>query len=372
MSSLEVRENGDGSKSYRVKFIHDRRRMTRTFVDQNSAESWRSTLDLLGPEKALSILAEPVPTQGTQRRTVAAQVRHHIEHLTGVTDGTRTKYERIARQRLAGDLERILLEDYTRDHVSRWVNAQDGSPKTIKNAHSLLSAALASAVRDGLMPANVAKGVKLPRLDDSEQAEHTYLTTEEAGVLLGLLSPHWRPLVAFLLGTGVRFSEATALTVGSVDVKSRSAHIRQAWKSAGSGPPVLGPPKTRRSRRTIGLPPEIAAMLEIHMRGKTASDFVFTNSRGTPVRNGPFHENVWQPVMDEFEVRTTKRPRPHDCRHTYASWAIRAGVPLPVIQRQLGHESIQTTVDVYGGLVRSDLDTLAVTIGGILPQIASG
>ncbi|MFD6195709.1 tyrosine-type recombinase/integrase [Mycobacteriaceae bacterium NPDC060252] len=44
------------------------------------------------------------------------------------------------------------------------------------------------------------------------------------------------------------------------------------------------------------------------------------------------------------------RPRIHDLRHTCASWLIQAGVPLPVIQQHLGHESIQTTVDVYGHL----------------------
>jgi integrase len=47
----------------------------------------------------------------------------------------------------------------------------------------------------------------------------------------------------------------------------------------------------------------------------------------------------------------TKTPRFHDLRHTHAAWLISAGVPLPVIQRRLGHKSIQITVDVYGGLL---------------------
>jgi integrase len=41
----------------------------------------------------------------------------------------------------------------------------------------------------------------------------------------------------------------------------------------------------------------------------------------------------------------------HDLRHTHAAWLISANVPLPVIQQRLGHESIQITVDVYGGLL---------------------
>ncbi|WP_267288707.1 tyrosine-type recombinase/integrase [Mycobacterium hackensackense] len=42
------------------------------------------------------------------------------------------------------------------------------------------------------------------------------------------------------------------------------------------------------------------------------------------------------------------KPRVHDLRHTAASWWIQAGIPLPVIQRQRGHESIITTVNTYG------------------------
>lgn len=45
-----------------------------------------------------------------------------------------------------------------------------------------------------------------------------------------------------------------------------------------------------------------------------------------------------------------RRPRIHDLRHTHVSWLIAAGVPLPAIQRRLGHESITTTIDRYGHL----------------------
>ncbi len=369
MSSYETTKNRDGSTSHRIKFIHDKTRRTRTFVSEERAKSWQATLDFLGPEKALEILAKPAPV--VEQRTVAAQVRHHIEHLTGIEDGTRAKYEGIARRRLQGDMERILLADFTRDHVSRWVNAQTGKPKTIKNAHSILSAALASAVRDNLIDANVAKGVDLPRLDD-EDDEHVYLTKAEVGVLLSLVGEHWRPLVAFLASTGARYSEATALAVGSVDTKAGTARVSRAWKYTAGGPPKLGPPKTMKSRRTIYLDPALTAMLELHVKGKRADDYVFVNSRGTPARNGPFHENVWQPIMDHFEEITGKRPRPHDLRHSYASWAIAANVPLPMIQRQLGHEKITTTVDTYGHLVPSDMDSMALKIGEGMPAIPTG
>ena len=62
----------------------------------------------------------------------------------------------------------------------------------------------------------------------------------------------------------------------------------------------------------------------------------------------------------------TKGPRPHDLRHTNAGWLIKAGVPLTVIQRHLGHESIQTTSDRYGHLDRKSSRVVADVVGNAL------
>jgi hypothetical protein len=86
--------------------------------------------------------------------------------------------------------------------------------------------------------------------------------------------------------------------------------------------------------------------------GRKRSDLVFTATRGVVLDQPHFYEYRWQRAV-ALAPRNglTKTPRFHDLRHTYAAWLISAGVPLPEIQRRLGHESIQTTVDVYGGLL---------------------
>jgi integrase len=53
-------------------------------------------------------------------------------------------------------------------------------------------------------------------------------------------------------------------------------------------------------------------------------------------------------------------------RHTCASWMIAERVPLTVVQRHLGHESIATTVNLYGHLDRKDAEAAADLIGGRL------
>jgi integrase len=106
-----------------------------------------------------------------------------------------------------------------------------------------------------------------------------------------------------------------------------------------------------------------------------SGDWVFTNSgrgrRGNtgPVRIHNFNPNVWRPaVVRAREAGLVKQPRLHDLRHTNASWLIQAGVPLPVIQRHLGHESIQTTVDRYGHVDRALSRVVADVVGRALTK----
>ena len=100
------------------------------------------------------------------------------------------------------------------------------------------------------------------------------------------------------------------------------------------------------------------------------NDWLFVNRAGGPVRAQGFSARVWAPAVERawpsvdddgnpVKDCSKLRPRIHDLRHSCASWLIQAGVPLPVIQEHLGHESIQTTVSVYGHLDRRSMQAVA-------------
>ena len=376
MSSLESRRNTAGETRWRVRFRHEGKNVAKTFATEEHARKWKALLDAAGPAHALAALDSPAPTRP---RTVSQQVAHHIDHLTAVTGGTKARYRRAAELSIDEDpIGRIPLHMLDRDAVALWVNrltATGMAGKTIKNRHSLLSAAMASAVRDGLLPANPARGVRIPRTEHMRR-EMVTLAHEEFAQLLDHIPEGYRPLVILLVATGVRFGEATALTVGDVDLKGKrpSARIRQAWKYTGGNGHEIGPPKSRRSTRTVRIPPDAVPVLEPLVRGRPASAYLITTpTRGVPVRSNHFWEDVWAPAVHAFAGDTKrpegtwepgpgKHPRVHDLRHTFASWAIQGGVPLPVIQRQMGHESIQTTVDTYGHLTPADFDPLGAAV----------
>ena len=365
MSSIETRHNpATGTDSYRVRFRHQGKNQAVTFVTREQAEAWKVILDTLKPAAALRLLAEP---EQADAPSVAAVVAHHIDHLTGIDAGTDSRYRRILADHLEPRFSQIPVDQLTRDDVSRWVkearllNGKVPAPKTLRNWHSLLSDALSGAVERGIVPANVARGVNLPRRDADAGEEMVFLTREEFGILLSHVREPWRPLVLTLALTGVRFGEATALTVGALDRATRSARIHTAWKQSGK----QGAPKSKKSRRTVAMPDEVFAALEPLTAGKLPHDPVFLSPRGKRVRSGNFYNNVWKPAVDGSEAAIGKRPRVHDLRHTFASWAIQAGIPLPVVQRQLGHEHISTTIDTYSHLARSDFDPLLSLGSGI-------
>lgn len=78
-----------------------------------------------------------------------------------------------------------------------------------------------------------------------------------------------------------------------------------------------------------------------------AYEWVFTNSAGNRM-DGTKARKMLKACLKSAGLRVI---RMHDCRHTYASLLIQNKASLAYIKDQMGHSSIQTTVDVYGHLV---------------------
>ena len=78
---------------------------------------------------------------------------------------------------------------------------------------------------------------------------------------------------------------------------------------------------------------------------------MFTAPRGGPLSHSHFAERRWRKALDAArEKGLFKTPRFHDLRHTHASWLVAANVPMLLVQKRLGHESI-TTTEIYSDLL---------------------
>ncbi len=363
MASLRVRQRKDGSSYTAVLYTLNDKQSSSSFNDHREAINFQQLVNRVGPAKAIEIWQTRQPDDG---HTVASWCSHHIDHLTGVNEATRTKYRRYVANDIApSGMGPLPLSALTNHDVAAWLNSLPGSAKTAANKHGFLAGALNAAVRAKHLSANPCDGNRMRRDAPSEMV---FLTDEEFALLHSCVSEHWQPLVEFLVASGARFGEATALKPGDINQAEGTVGIRRAWRYVVGEGFQLGPPKTKRSVRTIDVAATTLAKLDL------TGEWVFTNSgRSTnggpedPVRGPNFYTNVWVPALIRAkEAGLTKKPRVHDLRHTNASWLIQAGVPLTVVQRHLGHESIQTTSDRYGHLDRKSSRVVADVVGKAL------
>ncbi|MGV0066263.1 tyrosine-type recombinase/integrase [Mycobacterium colombiense] len=365
MASIRPRCRKDGSRFWAVLYRLDGKQTSSSFNDHTEAQRFQDVCDRLGPAEALKIWKSAAPKDGV---TVGEFLGAHIEALSGVEKKTLAEYRRYLTRDIEPVLGPVPLSTLTRTDISRWVNKlrDDGaSGKTIQNKTGFLSGCLNAAVREGLILANPATGIRLPR---TIRREMCFLTRLEFDLLKAGFTERWHPLLDFLVASGARFSEATALTPADVDRVNATVRISKAWKRTPDGY-ELGQPKTRRSIRTVSLP---TALLD---RLNYDHEYLFTNSDLGPIRIYSFRSNVWYPSLAKATTKDdknsdkpvlTKAARIHDLRHTNASWLLGAGVPLITVSAMLGHEDVATTARIYGHLDTSAGKAAAAAMGAIL------
>lgn len=366
MASIRSRKRANGTTAWAVLYECGNTQTSATFDTEHSAGEFRDAVNLMGAERAMrawNIAATVTVAKRASGITVAEWIDKYISSRSGVTKSTLYDYRMYLRKDITPTIGRMPLELLTHADVAAWIEAMStagAAGKTIANKHGLLSAALNDAVRAELIPSNPAAGTRLPR---TERPDMTFLTRAEFSQLLAGFTDHWRPMIEFLALSGARFGEVSALRPADVDTESNTVRIARARKRTYESGNMyeIGPTKTVRSERTINVSATLLAKLDY------SRPWLFTNTKDKPVLLSSWRSNVWYKSVDRaVDLGLTKRPRIHDMRHTCASWMIARGIPLPVIQRHLGHESISTTVNLYGHLDRAQAEAAADLIGSDL------
>ena len=388
MASIRKRESS-GKASYQVRWRVDGVEQTATFPTRAQAVKFRGMVEAAGNQRPpgwspYTAVAEPV-----EALTLAEWCAETIGDRSGISERTRTDYLRILDRHL-GELGDLAIDEVARNDIGRWINglAKVLSPKTVANVHGIVSSCLQDAVDAQKITKNNAKGIGLPR-DDLGGLLVIYSESDFA-LIESHMDPHWLPLVDTLKTTGMRWGEATALTPRWMNMMSQPASVKvvQAWRKVPGkgGGWEIGPPKTKRSSRSITITDTLRDQLLSPVASKALDDFVFVTKSGRPVNHAHFYNLVWRPALFAAQSCDTHRkpkwqkgmpipqpcgcpgtlavtPRIHDYRHFHASFLIDAGVPLMKISRRLGHESIQTTVNVYGHLMPDADDEILAALG---------
>jgi integrase len=224
----------------------------------------------------------------------------------------------------------------------------DGS---VRYAHRLLRAALQDAVVDDLVPANVARNL---RVSHRYRPKLTPWSADDARRFLGAIrDDRLFPLYAVALSLGLRRGELLALRWVDVDLVDDVVRVAQTLQRI-NGVLTVGPVKTDGSVRHLAMSAQVASVFrqrrdaqqsEQEAAGERWRDhgLVFATRLGTPIEP----RNLNRHLDQACERAGVPRIRFHDLRHSCASLLYDQGVPIENIQDVLGHSSPSVTKTIY-------------------------
>ena len=415
MAHIRKRPRKGGSITYTVRWIQDGSEETETFNDEADAEVFKALVKQAGEKWPKGWVRgvgfpEPEPDEPTEDPRAALPVTEWahrvVDKINGIEKRTRADYKRdidrhftpLVHTDFDGTIHPATVVNVIADDIGDWVRTQEegepdperkgkwlrqpAKPKSIANHHSLLYAIFQAAVEaePPIRSTNPCAKTQLPRADDQIEEEMVFLEHDEyqriRAEVAKICGGDAVPLADWLVGTGMRWGEATALQVRDFNLRGANptVKVQRAWKRQDDGTFKLGPPKTKKSRRTLALTAEQVADVTPLLAGKAPEDHVFLTTLNKVWRHSNFYYRRWTPAVSEaIRKGFPKRPRLHDLRHTHVAWLIAKNIPLPAIQARLGHESITTTVDRYGHLVRSlDQDIVAAVSAAMVSQSPTG
>lgn len=262
-----------------------------------------------------------------------------------VKASTLRSYQDIIEKHLIPCFENCKLTALTTDSIQRYVTRklEEGQkPKTVNNHLVPLKEMLKHAVVWGYLKENPANYVEKPRV---EKEEMDFLTPEEIQAFLNQVTPKYYPLFLAAILTGLRRGELLALQWGDVDFRNNTINVR---RSLYKGRFVT--PKSRNSTRKVIMTPTLASVLKRHKLESKPNELelIFANEAEKPIDPDCLVRRQFLPALRRAGLR---KVRFHDLRHSFATLLISQGENVKFVQSQLGHASIQTTLDRYGHLL---------------------
>ena len=270
---------------------------------------------------------------------------------------TLTWLEKLVPQLRLSELNRTtyqqLLNDYAMYHERQ----------TTMDFHHQLKAAVLDAVDEGYIDRDptrkaIIKG-KAPR-----EKKIKYLNQFELHTLLVHLNLtpeiNWDWFIFIIAKTGMRFSEALALTPKDFDFPHQSLIVNKTWDYKGKG--GFLPTKNKSSVRKIQLDWQTIIKFSELIKGLPEDEPIFV--KGT-VYNSTINDRL-ERYCKELEIPIISV---HGLRHTHASLLLFAGVSIASVARRLGHASMTTTQKTYIHIIQElenrDIDLVMRSMAGL-------
>jgi integrase len=350
------------------------RRIRKTFPTKAAAKGWRS--DAMSALRK-GTLAQSLPTT-VQRAGEAwlelarnGEVRNRSgdpykpSAVRGYGQSLRLRiYPEIGAARFS-DVRRVDLQDLVDKLVASGISAS-----TVQCALLPLRAMYRRALQRGEVAVNPTSGLAMPAIRGRRDR---IAAPVEGAALLAALPASDRAVWATAMYAGLRRGELRGLRWEDVDLANGKLRVERGWDDFEGEIE----PKSRTGRRTI----PIAAALRDHLiEHRMATDRseglvfgtdgrrTFDPSKLTARARGAWGwtrvDGEWTSSGEALEPITL-----HECRHTFASLMIAAGVNAKALSTYMGHFSISITLDLYGHLMPGNEDEAAVLLDAYLTRV---
>jgi len=230
-----------------------------------------------------------------------------------------------------------LLNDYAETHERQ----------TTMDFHHHLKSAILDAFDEGLLTTDPTRKVII-KGKAAEKRKDKFLSQFELKSLLKNLmltdEPNWDWFILLIAKTGLRFSEALALTPNDFDFAKNRLNIDKTWnyKNAAGG---FGETKNLSSKRIIQIDPKLNAQFSTLIKGLKPDKPIFISGR-------VFNSTINSRLKALCEKANISVISVHSLRHTHASLLIFAGVSIASIAKRLGHSSVTTTQETYLHIIK--------------------
>jgi len=285
------------------------------------------------------------------RKKKSTQLLHHyfeewvdLYKVGAIRDITLQKY-RMSQKQIKNLAPDLIMSDLSRRTYQNLLNkyAETHEKQTTMDFHHHLKGAILDAVDEGVIAINPTRKIIIKGKEPREK-KPKFLNQFEVQALLKELQLkedlNWDWFILLVVKTGLRFSEALALTPNDFDFFKQTLTINKTWNyKVEKG--FFQPTKNESSKRKIQMDWQLAMQFSQLTQGLGSDSPIFIKE--TRIFNST--------VNNRLKVLCQKAEIPiitiHSLRHTHASLLIFAGVSIASVARRLGHSSMTTTQETY-------------------------
>jgi integrase len=337
----------------------DKKKIRKLFGTKGAAQAWRDDARTAVRKK---VLRAPTPT--TLREAADAWLEGARAGVIRTRSGDPYKpgalrsYERTLRLRVLPTLGAWRVSEIARTDLQDIVDellAKGFSASTVAGAMLPMRAIYRRAMSRGEVAINPTAGLQIPA---ARGGRDRIASPEECKALLAALSRDERALWATAMFGGLRRGELMALRIEDIDLGAGVIDVRRGWDV------VEGEITTKTGRdRRVPIAGVLRDYLDEHLLALAWGEgLVFGASAVSPFTITPTTkraQKAWQQenerrVKDAEEGESVELLQPitlHECRHTFASLMIAAGVNAKALSTYMGHATIAITIDRYGHLM---------------------